>query len=180
MRDSLNKIDSNDDKIMMLKYLAHPDPNNSNLDKTLILTDESKGCDSPYNQHNLQSSDDSMKLISYLGIYESFGLERSIDLNNKVILEQLVDTIRGKGKQQVMIGNLMVAPANVTQPSPILEASSVPDEVEELMLIIRKSDYNIIDQLSHTPSKMSILSLLIYSEPQKCFSEVVKECACAT
>ena len=47
MRDSLNKFDSNDDKRMRLQYLYHPDPNNSNLDKTLILTDESKGCDSP-------------------------------------------------------------------------------------------------------------------------------------
>ena len=73
---------------------------------------------------------------------------------------------RENGKQKVMIGNPRVTPANVTQPIPIPEASSVPDEVEELMRIIRKSDYSIIDQLSFTPSKMSILSLLIYLEPR--------------
>ena len=55
----------------------------------------------------------------------------------------------------------------MAQPILVPEASSVPGEVEELMQIIRKSDYRIIDQLSHTLSKMSILSLLIYLEPQR-------------
>src|ERR1043165_1881374 len=32
------------------------------------------------------------------------------------------------------------------------------------MRLIRKSDYNIVEQLHHTPSKMSMLSLLIYPE----------------
>src|ERR1051325_7185007 len=40
-------------------------------------------------------------------------------------------------------------------------------EFEELMRLIRKSDYNIIEQLHHTPSKMSILSLLFYSEAHR-------------
>ena len=40
---------------------------------------------------------------------------------------------REKGKQQVMIGNPRVTPANVTQPISVPETSSVPDEVEELM-----------------------------------------------
>ena len=66
-----------------------------------------------------------------------------------------------------MIGNPRVTPANVTQPILVPGASLVPDEVEELMRIIRKSDYSIIDHLSHTPSKMSILSLFIYSEPHR-------------
>ena len=74
---------------------------------------------------------------------------------------------REKGKQRAIIGNPKVTLANVTQPIPIPEASSVPNEVEELMRIIKKTDYSIIDHLSHTPSKMSILSLLLYSEPHR-------------
>ena len=61
--------------------------------KTLILTDESKGCDSPHGQHNLQSSKDPMRWIRYFEIYETFGHERSIVLDNKTLLEQLVNTI---------------------------------------------------------------------------------------
>lgn len=40
-------------------------------------------------------------------------------------------------------------------------------EVEELLRIIRKSDYKMVDQLSQTPSKISILSLLLCSETHK-------------
>ena len=40
---------------------------------------------------------------------------------------------REKGKQQEIIFNPRVTPANVTQSIPIQEASSVPDKVEELM-----------------------------------------------
>ena len=74
MRDSLNKINSNDDNRMVLQYLAHLDPNYSNLGKTLILTNESKGCDSPYKQHNTQSSVDPMRWIRYLEICDTFEL----------------------------------------------------------------------------------------------------------
>ena len=93
MRESLNKIDSNDDNRIMLQNLAYLDSDYSNLDKTLILTDESKGCDSPHGQHNLQSSKDPMRWIRYFEIYETFGHERSIVLDNKTLLEQLVNTI---------------------------------------------------------------------------------------
>lgn len=36
--------------------------------------------------------------------------------------------------------------------------------MEEVLKIIRKSDYDIVDQLGHTPSKISMLSLLLCSE----------------
>ena len=73
--------------------MDHLDPNNSNLGKTLILTDESKGCDFPYKQHNTPSSDDPMRWIRYLEICETFELGRSIGLDDKALLEQLVNTI---------------------------------------------------------------------------------------
>jgi hypothetical protein len=47
--------------------------------------------------------------------------------------------------------------------SPLKE--TIPqEEVEEFLRIIRKSDYKIVDQLGQTPSKISILSLLLSSE----------------
>ena len=77
----------------MLKYLAHLDPNNSNLGKTPILNDESKGCDSPYKHHNTQSSDDLMRCVRYFEICSTFEFEISRGLDNKALLEKLVNTI---------------------------------------------------------------------------------------
>lgn len=40
-------------------------------------------------------------------------------------------------------------------------------EVEELLRITKKSDYKVVDHLSQTPSKISILSLLLCSETHR-------------
>ncbi|KAI5415820.1 hypothetical protein KIW84_041023 [Lathyrus oleraceus] len=45
--------------------------------------------------------------------------------------------------------------------------NSFEKDVEEFMRIIKKSDYKIVDQLNQTPSKISILSLLICSEAHR-------------
>lgn len=45
--------------------------------------------------------------------------------------------------------------------------SSTAQEVEELLKIIRKSDYKLVDHLSQTPSKISILSLLLCLESHR-------------
>ena len=37
-------------------------------------------------------------------------------------------------------------------------------EIEEILKIIKKSDYNVVEQLGQTPSKISMLSLLLCSE----------------
>jgi hypothetical protein len=44
---------------------------------------------------------------------------------------------------------------------------SFEKDVEEFMRIIKKSDYKIVDQLNQTPSKISILSLLLCSEAHR-------------
>ena len=36
--------------------------------------------------------------------------------------------------------------------------------MEEILKIIKKRDYNVVEQLGQTPSKISMLSLLLYSE----------------
>ena len=42
-----------------------------------------------------------------------------------------------------------------------VEASQ--QEMEEILKIIKKSDFNVVEQLGHTPSKISMLSLLLCS-----------------
>lgn len=41
------------------------------------------------------------------------------------------------------------------------------DETVEILKIIKKSDYKIVDQLHQTPSKISILSLLLNSQSHR-------------
>jgi hypothetical protein len=41
------------------------------------------------------------------------------------------------------------------------------EEVDEFLRIIRKSDYKVVDQLNQTPSKISMLSLLMSSEAHR-------------
>lgn len=48
-----------------------------------------------------------------------------------------------------------------------MPGTSSSQEVEKLLRIIRKSDYKVVDQLSQTPSKISILSLLLCSETHR-------------
>ena len=43
-----------------------------------------------------------------------------------------------------------------------VEASQ--QEMEEIIKIIKKSDFNVVEQLGHTPSKIYMLSLLLCSE----------------
>ncbi|XP_050914897.1 uncharacterized protein LOC127129815 [Lathyrus oleraceus] len=47
------------------------------------------------------------------------------------------------------------------------KAAVTREEAEEFLRIIKKSDYKVVDQLSQTPSKISMLSLLLDSEAHK-------------
>ena len=62
---------------------------------------------------------------------------------------------RGKGIED--------EPARMEAPKSVnVEASQ--QEMEEILKIIKKSDFNVVEQLGHTPSKISMLSLLLCSE----------------
>lgn len=67
---------------------------------------------------------------------------------------------KAKGKQVVgdNPGFVQVSTLNV------VPGTSSSQEVEELLRLIRKSDYKVIDHLSQTLSKMSIVSLLLCFE----------------
>ena len=54
-------------------------------------------------------------------------------------------------------------PARTEAPRKVVVESS-KQEIEEILKIIKKSDYNVVEQLGHTPSKISMLSLLLCSE----------------
>ena len=58
---------------------------------------------------------------------------------------------------------IMVEPVQMkAQSISIPEASQ--KEMEEILKIIKRSDYNVVEQLGQTPSKISMLTLLLCSE----------------
>lgn len=58
----------------------------------------------------------------------------------------------------------VVEPVQTEAPIEITVENSSKQDMEEVSKIIRKSDCDVIEQLGHTPSKISMLSLLLYSE----------------
>lgn len=51
--------------------------------------------------------------------------------------------------------------------SNVVPGTSSSQKVEELLRLIIKSDYKVVDRLSHAPSKISILSILLCFEAHK-------------
>lgn len=71
--------------------------------------------------------------------------------------------VKAKGKQMVSDNSESV---QVNTPNAVPGTSS-SQEVERLLRLIRKSNYKVIDHLSQTPSKISILSLLLCSKAHR-------------
>ncbi|KAI5400197.1 hypothetical protein KIW84_065211 [Lathyrus oleraceus] len=74
------------------------------------------------------------------------------------------------------IGNVVNAPNPelVAKPASTLRtpASAGPsgnakEDCDEMLRLIKRSEYNVVDQLLQTPSKISVLSLLMNSEPHQ-------------
>ncbi|KAI5431293.1 hypothetical protein KIW84_035463 [Lathyrus oleraceus] len=66
---------------------------------------------------------------------------------------------RAKGKQAVVNDS-----TPVVTPAPVGSGEKLDDDAEEFLRIIKKSEYKLVDHLQQTPSKISILSLLLSSE----------------
>ncbi|KAI5388927.1 hypothetical protein KIW84_074548 [Lathyrus oleraceus] len=66
---------------------------------------------------------------------------------------------RAKGKQAVINEG-----TPVVTPAPGGSEKELDDDAEEFLRIIKKSEYKLVDHLQQTPSKISILSLLLSSE----------------
>ena len=58
----------------------------------------------------------------------------------------------------------MTEPAQTEAPKEATFEDTSRQELEEVLKIIRKSDYKIVEQLGKTPSKISMLSLLLCFE----------------
>jgi hypothetical protein len=100
-----------------------------------------------------------------------------------VIPEQGVTSIDGPGKitrtgrvysPEISAKNTFASVPSSSQKSPVVDTRAEPskgkdkqEEVDEFLRIIRKSDYKVVDQLNQTPSKISILSLLMNSEAHR-------------
>ena len=74
------------------------------------------------------------------------------------------------------IGNAVSVPnpALVAKPSSTLRtptsagpSGNTKEDYDEMLRLIKRSEYNVVDQLLQTPSKISILSLLMNSEPHR-------------
>jgi hypothetical protein len=65
---------------------------------------------------------------------------------------------------------LAVAKSSSVQKTPVSSvgpSGTVNEECDEMLRLIKKSEYNVVDQLLQTPSKISVLSLLLNSEPHR-------------
>ncbi|KAI5430618.1 hypothetical protein KIW84_034997 [Lathyrus oleraceus] len=64
---------------------------------------------------------------------------------------------------------LVAKPSSIqkTPVSSVGPSGIVNEECDEMLRLIKKSEYNVVDQLLQTPSKISVLSLLLNSEPHR-------------
>ncbi|KAI5420857.1 hypothetical protein KIW84_044622 [Lathyrus oleraceus] len=65
---------------------------------------------------------------------------------------------------------LAVAKPSSVQKTPVSSvgpSGTVNEECDEMLKLIKKSEYNVVDQLLQMPSKISVLSLLLNSEPHR-------------
>ncbi|KAI5444202.1 hypothetical protein KIW84_012721 [Lathyrus oleraceus] len=63
-----------------------------------------------------------------------------------------------------------VAKPSIVQKTPtssIGPSGIMNEDCDEMLKLIKKSEYNVVDQLLQTPSKISVLSLLLNSEPHR-------------
>ena len=51
-----------------------------------------------------------------------------------------------------------------TKAHAVVVPETTQKEMDEILKIIRKSDYDVVEQLGQTPSKISMLALLLCSE----------------
>ncbi|XP_050895276.1 uncharacterized protein LOC127101883 [Lathyrus oleraceus] len=100
------------------------------------------------------SSESTINIASIGGMTQSGRIFASVPSPEKDNIEVVA---KNKGKQVVSTSQGQVPPQN----------KSVPEDVEEFLRIIKRSDYKVVDQLNQTPSKIFILSLLLCSEAHR-------------
>ncbi|XP_050915537.1 uncharacterized protein LOC127130598 [Lathyrus oleraceus] len=103
-------------------------------------------------------------------------VEGSSDAEVTEAISEDVTNIAGMSRM-TRIGRIYTPEFNVTPQGPVKESTVVaptkePEVVQsedavEFLKLIKKSDYKVVDQLHQTPSKISILSLLLNSQAHR-------------
>lgn len=88
--------------------------------------------------------------------------------SGRVFAPRAIDTsFKTKGKEvatpvQIPVPNLEMQEMYLSP-----KAAATREEAKEILRIIKKSDYKVVEELNQTPSKISMLSLLLISEAYK-------------
>ncbi|XP_050890447.1 uncharacterized protein LOC127095858 [Lathyrus oleraceus] len=92
------------------------------------------------------------------------GITRS----GRVFAPRAVDaSTKAKGKEVATPIQIPVPSREMQEMHLSPKAAVTREEAEEFLRIIKKSDYKVVDQLNQTPSKISMLSLLLNSEAHR-------------
>ncbi|XP_050895879.1 uncharacterized protein LOC127102567 [Lathyrus oleraceus] len=92
------------------------------------------------------------------------GMTRS----GRVFAPRAVDaSTKAKGKEIATPVQIPVPNQEMQEMHLSPKAAVTREEAEEFLRIIKKSDYKVVDQLNQTPSKISMLSLLLNSEAHR-------------
>ncbi|KAI5436241.1 hypothetical protein KIW84_022636 [Lathyrus oleraceus] len=112
-----------------------------------------------------------MPSSSVVNIVDVSGLTRSGRVFSTLSKPQInVDFVERR------IGNIVNSPnpALAVKPSSVLKtptsvgpSDNVKEDCDEMLRLIKKSEYKVVDQILQTPSKISVLSLLLNSEPHR-------------
>ncbi|XP_039683784.1 uncharacterized protein [Medicago truncatula] len=117
----------------------------------------------------------SQKAIPYS--YESTGIEdgKGVLLSPSTSVDNIAES-----SQILRSGRILPAVVQATNKAPVIESVPIPDpskgksvgqpsgtDNDEILKLIKKSDYKIVDQLLQTPSKISIMSLLTSSDAHR-------------
>ncbi|XP_050915609.1 uncharacterized protein LOC127130687 [Lathyrus oleraceus] len=112
-----------------------------------------------------QGQEDQPLMINEPNVTSIMGLA-GMTRSGRVFAPRTADTsAKTKGKEaavQIPVPNQEMQDMHLSP-----KAAVTCEEAEEFLRIIKKSDYKVVDQLNQTPSKISMLSLLLNSEAHK-------------
>ncbi|XP_050875850.1 uncharacterized protein LOC127079506 [Lathyrus oleraceus] len=114
-----------------------------------------------------QGQEDQPLMINEPNITSIMG-PAGITRSGRVLAPRIVDaSAKAKGKEVVVPIQIPVPNQEMKEMHLSPKAAVTHEEAEEFLRIIKKSDYKVVDQLNQTPSKISMLSLLLSSEAYK-------------
>ncbi|KAI5384904.1 hypothetical protein KIW84_071767 [Lathyrus oleraceus] len=129
-----------------------------------------------YNSTMMENGQESSLLVadSMVNLADIVKVTRSGRVSSQVFPKEIKDVPISK-KVDVPVVNLVSAPVGQSGESSKLK----PNDDDEVLRLIKKSEFNVVEQLLQTPSKISVLSLLMNSEAHReaffCHKELPEE-----